>query len=218
MRSSYRHTPPGCWMLLLVLLLGIVGAFLLASKRVGALAVRDRDVRATWSEVHEQYERRLQLVQRLMATPEADRLQGSDYMAGYRRMRQGLQERALPAEPRPSDLEQLEAYLDLQDRFSKGQQRWLDEIEATVPEPSEAYLAVARELAGNEVRIKLARRDYHDAVWSYNNALLGFPEVFLAKITGYRTSPRPTVRIPGEEEEEGAVARETAELLRRGGY
>lgn len=52
---------------------------------------------------------------------------------------------------------------------------------------SENFLALQDELAGTENRINVARRDYNDAVKTYNTAIKKFPGSIVAGMKGYES-------------------------------
>ncbi len=55
---------------------------------------------------------------------------------------------------------------------------------------NQQYLELMRELAGTENRIATARRDYNEAVRSYNEKIQTFPGVFLAGAMGLTPKPQ----------------------------
>ena len=54
---------------------------------------------------------------------------------------------------------------------------------------SENFINLQDELAGTENRIAVARKDYNDAVKSYNTAIKKFPGNIFAGMFGFETKP-----------------------------
>ena len=64
---------------------------------------------------------------------------------------------------------------------------WVNAVTEAYPElkANEQYKALTDELAGTENRIAVARKDYNEAVQSYNAAIRKFPKSLLAGLFGF---------------------------------
>ena len=51
------------------------------------------------------------------------------------------------------------------------------------------FLRLSDELAGTENRLAVARKDYNDAVNTYNTSRQKFPTVIVASMTGFQDKP-----------------------------
>lgn len=66
---------------------------------------------------------------------------------------------------------------------------------------SQNYINLQDELAGTENRIATARRDYNEAVSTYNTAIKKFPTVIIANMSGYKAeayfeAPEAKTEVP----------------------
>ncbi len=64
---------------------------------------------------------------------------------------------------------------------------WVNAVTEAYPElkANEQYLALQDELSGTENRISVARRDYNEAVKTYNKSIRKFPGKIIASVFGF---------------------------------
>ena len=64
---------------------------------------------------------------------------------------------------------------------------WVNAVTEAYPDlkANQSYIALQDELAGTENRIAVARKDYNEAVQSYNTMIKTFPKNILAGMFGF---------------------------------
>ena len=137
--------------------------------------------KARWSDVQNQYQRRADLIPNLVATVQGYAAQEKSVLT------QVVQARAQATQIKvdASDLtnpDKLKAFAQAQNQLTGALGRLLAVAENYPDLKSNAnFLALQSQLEGTENRIAVARRDYIEAVRTYNTALRTFPTVIWAK-------------------------------------
>lgn len=160
-------------LLLLVLLLSGCGYNQIQSK--------DEGVKAAWSEVLNQYQRRADLIPNLVETVKGYASHEKDTLQAVVDARA----KATQITVTPETLQDPEAFKKFQDSQS-GLTSALSRLLAVVEnypdlKANQNFLALQAQLEGTENRIAVARRDYIQAVRDYNLTLRTFPSLLWAK-------------------------------------
>lgn len=146
----------------------------------------DEEVSSAWSQVENQYQRRLDLIPNLVGT-----------VKGYARHEESLFTQIAEARSRAGgivsigssiteDAEKLAEYQKIQGELGASLQRLLAVTE-NYPElkASENFLALQDELSGTENRISVERKRYNDAARAYNTFIRKFPANIVANMNGF---------------------------------
>jgi LemA protein len=190
-------------------LLIVGGVLLLALLLLGGCGVGaynsfvggEEKIEAAWSEIHNQYQRRADLVPQLVATVQGAADFEKSTLTELTEARASVGR--LPAAP-PEDPAALEAYMKTQEQFAGALSRLLVVAEAYPDLKATAnFRDLQTQLEGTENRIGVARRDYIDAVREYNVAIRRFPGSFVAGLTGFEA--RPQLETPAGVTERPAV-------------
>jgi len=142
---------------------------------------QDEQVKAAWSEVVNQYQRRADLIPNLVETVKGFAQQERDVLLGVTEARSKVG--SINATPQlindPKAFQQFQA---AQGELSSALSRLMVVVEM-YPElkSDQNFRDLQSQLEGTENRIAVARRDYIDAVRAYNTALRTFPTVLWAK-------------------------------------
>jgi LemA protein len=166
-------------------------ALLCAGSGCGYNAVidRDEDVKATWSEVQNQYKRRADLVPALVKV-----VQGA---ANFERdtLKQVIEARASATAVKVDastidDPEKLKAFEEAQGKLSGALSRLLV-VSENYPDlkASGAFRDLQAQLEGTENRIAVARGRYIASVAEYNKTVLRFPTSLGASMRGKKERP-----------------------------
>jgi LemA protein len=150
---------------------------------------RDEDVKATWSEVQNQYKRRADLVPNLVKT-----VQGA---ANFERdtLQKVVEARASVGKIQVDtstidDPDKLAKFEAAQSQLTGALSRLLAVSEAYPDLKSNAsFRDLQAQLEGTENRITVARRRYIEAVAEYNKVVLRFPSSIGASMRGKRERP-----------------------------
>ena len=163
--------------------LGVVGVIVLAVLMVGMSYVSaknqmvsyDQEVKAAWSEVDVQLERRADLIPNLVETVKGFTKEENSVYADIANARAGLLSAQGP-----------EAKIAANGRLDSAFGRLLALAE-NYPQlrSSDQYMRLQDELAGTENRIAVSRKRYNDALRVYNTFVLQFPNSIWAGIAGF---------------------------------
>lgn len=186
--SLWRRTTQG--LMMLTLLLGLTGC------GMNNIPTLDEQVKASWGQVENQYQRRADLIPNLVAT-----------VKGYASHEQETLKAVTDARARVgsvqlSDPSQLKAFEAAQDQLSSALSR-LMVVAERYPDlkADQQFLTLQAQLEGTENRISVARRDYIEAVRQFNTEIRTFPGVIWSKLLYSDLTAKPTFSAkPGADE------------------
>jgi LemA protein len=175
-----------------IILLGL----LLSGCGINNIPSYEETAKAKWSEVQNQYQRRADLIPNLVET-----------VKGYAKQEKEVLEEVTNARARatsiqvPADvLTNPEAFKKFQDAQAQltGALGRLLAVSERYPDlkSNQNFLALQSQLEGTENRIAVARRDYIEAVRSYNTELKTFPGVIWANTLYRSNKPMETFSVP----------------------
>jgi LemA protein len=167
----------------------ISAALLLSACGINSIPTKEEGVNAAWGEVENQYQRRADLIPNLVATVQGYAKQEQDVLVGVTEARA----KATSVQLNPGDLSdpaKVAAFSQAQDGLSSALSRLMVVVEK-YPElkSDQNFLALQSQLEGTENRISVARRDYNEAVRTYNVEIRTFPAIIAAK-TIYGAEPK----------------------------
>ena len=153
----------------------------------------DEQIKAAWSEVLNQYQRRADLVPNLVATVKGVAGFEQDTLLAVTNARAGAT--GIKATPElVNDPQAFAKFEAAQAQLSSALSRLLVVVEK-YPElkATEAYRDLQAQLEGTENRITVARNRYVKAVQEYNVAVRSFPSNLTAMVFGYAVKPNFSV-------------------------
>jgi LemA protein len=157
------------------LLLAMAATLLLAGCGVNNIPTYENQAKAAWSEVLNQYKRRTDLVDNLVATVKGFAEQEKAVLTQVTEARAKATSVQIPADI----LTNPEAMKKLQEAQNSlgGALRQLMVVAERYPDVKSGanFLALQNQLEGTENRIAISRRDYIDKVRIYNTELVTFP-------------------------------------------
>ena len=163
--------------------LGIVGVIILALLMVGGsfvsarnqMVAKDQAVKAAWSEVDVQLQRRADLIPNLVETVKGFTKHESEVFSEIANARAGLLNAQGP-----------EAKIAANGRLDSAFGRLLALTE-NYPQlrSSDQFMRLQDELAGTENRVSVARNRYNRAIQDYNTFIGQFPNSIWANILGF---------------------------------
>ena len=176
-----------------VWLLAVALALLLQGCGYNELQRGDEQIKAAWSEVLNQYQRRADLVPNLVAT-----------VKGFAEQEKEILLRVTEARSRVGQMQATPELVDNPEAFAKFQaaqrdlggalQRLIVVAENYPQLKSDAnFRDLQAQLEGTENRIAVARNRYIQAVQSYNVTVRSFPANLTAKLFGHKPKPNFTV-------------------------
>ncbi|MDE2362530.1 MAG: LemA family protein [Hyphomicrobiales bacterium] len=141
----------------------------------------EENAKAKWAEVQNQYQRRADLIPNLVATVQGYAKQEKDVLTSVIEARSKATSVNIDAS-QLTDPEKVKQFQDAQNQLTGALGRLIAVSEAYPDLKSNAnFLALQSQLEGTENRISVARRDYVQAVQSYNLTLETFPTMIWAK-------------------------------------
>ncbi|MCH8685594.1 LemA family protein [Pedomonas mirosovicensis] len=164
--------------------LGVVlgGALLLAGCGINDVPTKGEAASAAWAEVQNQYQRRADLVPNLVET-----------VRGYAKHEEGTLTQVMEARAKATsvtlnaddvtDPQKVAAFEQAQAELSRGLGRLLAVAE-NYPDlkANQNFLALQSQLEGTENRIAVARRDYIQAVQTYNLEFRKIPDKWVTSV------------------------------------
>ena len=174
----------------------LLAAMALAGCGYNEIQRQDEQVRAAWSEVLNQYQRRADLVPNLVATVKGE--------AGFE---QETLTKVIEARAKATSIQATPELINDPAAFQKFQQAQ-GELSSTLSrllvvaeayptlKANQAFQDLRVQLEGTENRITVARNRYIKAVADYNVLVRSFPENLTAKMFGY--APKPNFAVQNE--------------------
>jgi LemA protein len=168
----------------------IVLGLVLSACGVNTIPTLEEQAKARWSDVQNQYQRRADLIPNLVET-----------VKGYAKQEQETLTRVIEARAKATsikvdastvtDPQKFREFQDAQNQLSSVLGR-LIAITENYPDlkSNQNFLALQSQLEGTENRIAVSRRDYVNAVQTYNTEVRTFPGMFWAMI--WRAKPMET--------------------------
>ena len=157
------------------------------------LQTKQQNVRAKWSNVESQLQRRSDLIGNMVETAKLAGVQEQEVFGQIADARSRLLN-ATSAQPQgeggDKTPEQKQAVIDANNSFGGTIGRLLS-LQESYPQlrSQENFLKAQDEIAGTENRIGVARTDYNTAAQDYNTSRGNFPMVIAAKIYGFKEEP-----------------------------
>jgi LemA protein len=173
----------------------VLGA-LAAGCGVNTIPTLDEQVKGQWSEVQNQYQRRAELIPNLVETVKGYAAQERETLTAVVEARAKATQITVNAD-QLNDPEAVKRFLDAQQQLSGALGRLLA-VSENYPDlkSNQNFLALQSQLEGTENRIAVARRDYIQAVQTYNTEVRTFPGRIWAWI--YGAEPKATFETAAE--------------------
>ena len=169
---------------LVLVVLMVFGSYVSAKNQMVA---KDQNVKAAWSEVDVQLERRADLIPNLVETVKGFTKEESTVFGDIANARAGMLNAQGPAAKIAAN-GQLDGAI--------GRLLLLTENYPQL-RSSDQFMRLQDELAGTENRISVARKRYNDALQDYNTFILQFPNSIWAGMAGYSEERRLLHGQPG---------------------
>lgn len=153
----------------------------------------DEQIKASWSEVVNQYQRRADLIPNLVNTVKGFAEQEKDVLLGVTNARSKVT--GIQATPElANDPEAFTKFQAAQGELSNALSRLMVVVENYPQLKSDAnFRELQAQLEGTENRIAVARNRYIKAVQDYNVTVRSFPSNLTAMLFGFQTKPNFTV-------------------------
>ncbi|SEQ41362.1 LemA protein [Solimonas aquatica] len=177
----------------LFVLLGLLSATLLSGCGYNSLQSQDEQIKASWAEVLNQYQRRADLVPNLVNTVKGYAAQEEKVLTEVTNARAQVGQVKVNADSF-NDEAAIKQFAAAQGQLSGALSRLLVVSENYPQLKSDAlFRDLQAQLEGTENRITVARNRYIQAVQTYNTTVRSFPSNLTAKMFGMQVKPSFTV-------------------------
>jgi len=158
-----------------------------------SLQSQDESVKAAWSEVVNQYQRRADLIPNLVNTVKGFAIQEQQVLIGVTEARAKVSSIQLTPELL-NDPAAMQKFQAAQGQLTQALKSLFAVTEAYPQLKSDAnFRDLQAQIEGTENRITVARNRYIDAVRNYNVTVRSFPANLTAKLFGFAVKPNFTV-------------------------
>jgi LemA protein len=180
----------GCGGLVVILLFILVVAGLAVAGIYNRLVTSQQNVDAKWADVQTQYQRRSDLIQNLVNTVQGAANFEKSTLTEVTNARASVGQVKLDPSKAPTDAAQLEQFQQAQGQLTAALSRLLV-VSERYPDlkATRNFQELQAQIEGTENRIAVSRRNFNEAVQSYNTSVRSFPTNFVAGMLGFQ--PRP---------------------------
>ncbi len=180
-------------------LIGLVG-LLLTGCGINTIPTFEETAKAKWSDVQNQYQRRADLIPNLVETVKGYAAQEREVLREVTEARARASQIKVDAST-VTDPAKFKEFQDAQSALTGALGRLLVTVERYPDlKSNQNFLALQSQLEGTENRIAVARRDYIEAVRSYNTELKTFPGVLWASTLYRGYKPMETFTVAEDSE------------------
>jgi LemA protein len=170
----------------LIALLGFPLLLSLGGCGYNALVAADENVKASWAQVENVYQRRADLVPNLVNTVKGSAKHEETVLQEVTAARASATQVKLSVDDL-SDPEKVQKFEEAQAKLSSSLGRLVATAEAYPDlKANAAFTDLMSQLEGTENRIAVERRRYNDAVRDYNVKVRSFPTLIAAKVWHFR--------------------------------
>jgi len=156
-------------------LLALLALLMLSGCGINNIPTYDEAAKAAWSQVENQYQRRADLVPNLVETVKGFAKQEKEVLVQVVEARSKIAQMQVPKDI-VNNPDAFKQFQQNQDGLSSALSRLLVVVEKYPDlKSNQNFLALQSQLEGTENRISVARRDYIEAVKSYNTELRTIP-------------------------------------------
>ena len=156
--------------------------------RYNTIVAEEENVNTAWSQVENQYQRRVDLIPNLVETVKGYAAHESETLEGVVSARAKATQVVL--DPSNETPEQLAAYQSAQGELSQALGRLLAVTESYPDlKANENFKALQSQLEGTENRITVARNNFNEVARQFNTLIRRFPTNIIANMMNVKTRP-----------------------------
>ena len=176
----------------------VAATMLLSGCGYNTMQAQDEAIKAKWSEVVNQYQRRAELIPNIVKTAEAEANFEKSVLTEVTQARASVAGMKVTPEL-INDPAAFQKFIAAQNQLQGALSRLLV-VSENYPnlKSNVAFQEVRAQLEGTENRIAVARKNYIDSVQQYNTTLRTFPNNMTAKVFGYTPKANYTVANAAE--------------------
>lgn len=187
----------GLWITLIIIVIIFVSLFSWVKGTYNTMVTQDESVKTAWSQVENQYQRRMDLIPNLVNTVKGYATHEKETLEGVISARSEATKTTID----PSNLDEasLQRFQAAQGELSSALSRLMVVIER-YPElkANQNFSELQAQLEGTENRITVERKRFNEVAQAYNTYIRSFPNNLLAGMFGFQTKAYFTAE-PGSE-------------------
>lgn len=187
----------GLWITLIIIVIIFVSLFSWVKGTYNTMVTQDESVKTAWSQVENQYQRRMDLIPNLVNTVKGYATHEKETLEGVISARSEATKTTID----PSNLDEasLQRFQAAQGELSSALSRLMVVIER-YPElkANQNFSELQAQLEGTENRITVERKRFNEVAQTYNTYIRSFPNNLLAGMFGFQTKAYFTAE-PGSE-------------------
>ena len=191
----------GVWITLIIIVIIFVSLFSWVKGTYNTMVTQDESVKTAWSQVENQYQRRMDLIPNLVNTVKGYATHEKETLEGVISARSEATKTTID----PSNLDEasLQRFQAAQGELSSALSRLMVVIER-YPElkANQNFSELQAQLEGTENRITVERKRFNEVAQAYNTYIRSFPNNLLAGMFGFQTKAYFTAE-PGSEKPGG---------------
>lgn len=187
----------GLWITLAIIAVIVLAGYAWLKGSYNSMVTKDEEVKTAWSQVENQYQRRMDLIPNLVNTVKG-------YASHERQTLEGVvnaRAQATQTVIDPSNLNEqsLKRFQAAQGELTSALSRLMIILERYPDlKANQNFLELQAQLEGTENRISVERKRFNEAARSYNTYIRSFPRNILAGMFGFQPKPYFTAD-PGAE-------------------
>ena len=187
----------GVWITLIIIVIIFVSLFSWVKGTYNTMVTQDESVKTAWSQVENQYQRRMDLIPNLVNTVKGYATHEKETLEGVISARSEATKTTI--DPSILDEASLQRFQAAQGELSSALSRLMVVIER-YPElkANQNFSELQAQLEGTENRITVERKRFNEVAQAYNTYIRSFPNNLLAGMFGFQTKAYFTAE-PGSE-------------------
>lgn len=187
----------GVWITLIIIVIIFVSLFSWVKGTYNTMVTQDESVKTAWSQVENQYQRRMDLIPNLVNTVKGYATHEKETLEGVISARSEATKTTID----PSNLDEasLQRFQAAQGELSSALSRLMVVIER-YPElkANQNFSELQAQLEGTENRITVERKRFNEVAQAYNTYIRSFPNNLLAGMFGFQTKAYFTAEAGSE--------------------
>lgn len=178
----------GLWITLAIIAVIVLAGYAWLKGSYNSMVTKDEEVKTAWSQVENQYQRRMDLIPNLVNTVKGYATHERQTLEGVVNARaQATQTVIDPSNLNEQTLKQFQA---AQGELTNALSRLMIILERYPDlKANQNFLELQAQLEGTENRISVERKRFNEAARSYNTYIRSFPRNLLAGMFGFQPKP-----------------------------
>lgn len=178
----------GLWITLAIIAIIVLAGYAWLKGSYNSMVTKDEEVKTAWSQVENQYQRRMDLIPNLVNTVKGYATHERQTLEGVVNARaQATQTVIDPSNLNEQTLKQFQA---AQGELTNALSRLMIILERYPDlKANQNFLELQAQLEGTENRISVERKRFNEAARSYNTYIRSFPRNILAGMFGFQPKP-----------------------------